>query len=85
MVRLSETNGRLELEVSDDGRGMSEEIQSRAQRGEGRGLGLRGMRERVAMIFGSLDIRSGPKGTSIRLFVPLAEQEGPSQSQVASI
>ncbi len=73
-VALSKTAGskatgskaarQVVLEVSDDGRGFGPEAPSR-------GLGLASMRERAAAAGGALTIRSGAKGTIVRMTVPL--------------
>jgi two-component system, NarL family, sensor histidine kinase DesK len=59
-VRLGSTNGSCLLEVQDDGRG--------AQRVEGNGL--RGMRERVEALGGTLHFNSG-SGTRLKIEFPL--------------
>jgi two-component system, NarL family, sensor histidine kinase UhpB len=60
---------RLILRVSDDGRGLAD-----AGRGAG---GIRGMRERAALIHASLRIEAGNEGgTEVALHVPL-EGDGP--------
>jgi signal transduction histidine kinase len=56
-IRASVENGRLRVEVSDDGRGLEEPI--------GRGLGLANVRERLAALFGPdarLELVSGEAG-----------------------
>ena len=53
-VRLDSSSGALLIEVTDDGRGPN-------GRGSG-GHGLIGMRERVAVYGGSLDVGPGPSG-----------------------
>jgi signal transduction histidine kinase len=64
-VELKREDGRLELQISDDGCGFDTENIER----EGR-YGLQGMRERAIMIGGDLEIKSQPgEGTSIRLTV----------------
>ncbi|SDT42354.1 Signal transduction histidine kinase [Friedmanniella luteola] len=75
-VTLAFTGSALEIEVSDDGRGA-------AATGDGRGHGLRGMHERVALHGGTLT--AGPRptgGYSVRVSLPLtaapAAQPGPS-------
>lgn len=56
--------------VEDDGVGFDEGIPP-SQRGGG-GLGLRGMRERAALLSGSLVVESAPgEGTSIRVTIPI--------------
>jgi signal transduction histidine kinase len=64
-VALSTTPRLVVLEVSDDGHGFAPDASS-----EGPGLGLESMRERAATAGGRLAIRSGPKGTTVRMTVP---------------
>jgi PAS domain S-box-containing protein len=66
-VMLALEDGELQVEVEDDGRGIAPEDLAKA-----RSLGLRGMRERVAYLGGSLEIGRAPRGgTRLRLRVPL--------------
>ncbi|HSJ00001.1 MAG TPA: sensor histidine kinase [Patescibacteria group bacterium] len=63
-VRLTRTGHRVELVVSDDGRGFS------FDEAEG-GLGIPGMRERALLAGGELEIQSRPgTGTTVRLVIP---------------
>ncbi len=67
-VRLSvvEHNGAIEVSVEDDGVGFD----TRAGHG---GFGLLGMRERVAMVGGSLELTSAPgAGATMRAVIPVA-------------
>ena len=64
-VALSRTPRLVVLEVSDDGHGFAPDAPS-----GGPGLGLVSMRERAAAAGGRLAIRSGPKGTTVRMTVP---------------
>ncbi len=61
-MRLEQQNGSCRLEIHDDGRGSS----------NGEGNGLRGMRERVEMIGGTLH-RSTESGTTLTITLPLKE------------
>ena len=67
-VRLSRRDGRLALEVSDDGAGFDPgdpELRSRR-------LGLTSMEERAQRLGGTLEIRSAPgAGTTVRLEAPV--------------
>ena len=60
-VALSARQGRWRLQVSDNGRGFTPSAVGAAT-----GLGLLSMKERVALVGGTVSIRSRPgKGTSI--------------------
>lgn len=70
-IRLDFQNDRVFMSFQDDGQGLDVE---QVLRGEGpaRGWGLLGMRERAALLGGSLHIDSGPaRGTRIRVEVPV--------------
>jgi signal transduction histidine kinase len=65
-VRLAYEPGALQLDVSDRGRGLA------PARGH-RGLGLVAMRERAALVGGTIEFLSPPGGgTRVRLRIPLA-------------
>jgi signal transduction histidine kinase len=69
-VRIRSGDGMLELEVEDAGRGLGERT------GGGRGLGLVGMRERAALLGGTIQFARGPAGgTLVRLRVPVDAPE----------
>jgi signal transduction histidine kinase len=64
-VRLAVTNDHATLEVADDGVGFEPALQGT------HGFGLRGMRERVERLAGTLRIESSPgAGTCIHVVVP---------------
>jgi signal transduction histidine kinase len=66
VVRLSERDGALEFEITDDGAGFD---QSRTTLGSG----LQGMADRLDAIGGRLDVRSAPgQGTSVRGVIRLS-------------
>jgi signal transduction histidine kinase len=63
-LRLTELGGKVELRVTDDGQGFD---QTQADGG----YGLLGMRERTALVGGSLEVSSRPgAGTTIRAVLP---------------
>jgi signal transduction histidine kinase len=72
-VRLGREAAALTLWVQDDGIGMPPLAALRpGGAGNHRGLGLEGMRERVALLGGSLQLESRPgKGTAIAVRIPL--------------
>ena len=66
-VRLEQVDGYLQLEVNDDGIGISPEKLS-----DSRSFGLLGMRERAASLGGQIEIAGRPeKGTTVMLQLPL--------------
>jgi PAS domain S-box-containing protein len=73
-VRLSRIPGEVDLEVTDQGCGISPEIQEKFFAGKSTGVGLQGMRERVRQIGGSLQIESNGIGTSVLVVLPIQDQ-----------
>jgi PAS domain S-box-containing protein len=72
-VRLLRLPGEVKLEVIDDGRGIKDETLSKIVGGATAGVGLRGMRERVRQLGGSLEVRSNGKGATVIATVPFIE------------
>jgi len=74
-VRLDAVGDRVRLEVEDKGRGFNPpplvgpEATERAEH-----IGLRGMRERVALVGGTLTLHSAP-GTGTRIVVEMPTDE----------
>jgi PAS domain S-box-containing protein len=63
-VSVTRRNGRLEVEIGDDGIGGVE---------PGGGSGLQGLRDRIAAVDGTLEISSPPRrGTVVRALLPVA-------------
>ena len=71
-IRLSSENEEFILEISDKGQGISAQKFEEAGRDwmGSRGVGLRGMTERMHQIGGRLEISSTDKGTVVRAIVP---------------
>ncbi len=65
-IDLSTAGGVLSLEISDNGRGLSQEDLDKA-----RSFGIRGLRERASTVGGWIDLSSGSQGTTLILSVPL--------------
>jgi signal transduction histidine kinase len=72
-VILHENDDAVEATIHDDGQGFDYNQTSS-------GFGLVGMRERVALLNGSLTIESGPGGTTVRAVLPV-RKAAPSPSQ----
>ena len=66
-VILTVEDGAIQLEIEDDGRGIAPDDLAKA-----RSFGLKGMRERITFLGGSVDIARAPRGgTRLRMRVPL--------------
>jgi PAS domain S-box-containing protein len=64
-VGVARSGSEIIVQVSDEGRGIGAH--------EASGIGLRGMRERVAQVLGTLTIKSGSGGTMIEARLPAEE------------
>jgi signal transduction histidine kinase len=63
-VRVTDVDDTVEILVRDDGRGFEGDAETQ-------GFGLIGMRERVALVHGTLDVESAPgEGTTLRARIP---------------
>jgi signal transduction histidine kinase len=68
LVAMSQPNGRLTVEIRDDGRGFDP--------ASPRGLGLAGLADRIAIVDGTLRVDSAPgRGTALRADIPLSATE----------
>ena len=75
-VALGHRDGSVRLEVSDWGRGFTP-AEFKQGAGPGERVGLSSMRERIALLGGSLEVRSEPgNGTSVVAEVPLRGTTG---------
>jgi signal transduction histidine kinase len=69
-VRLACVGTELQVEIEDNGSGMPDEKLKEFESSGLSGVGLRGMRERLRQLGGSLEILSTAKGTTVRGKVP---------------
>lgn len=65
-IDLSLAGGVMSLEISDNGRGLSQKDLAKA-----RSFGIRGLHERAGTVGGWIDLSSGPAGTTLILSIPL--------------
>jgi signal transduction histidine kinase len=68
-ITLRTVDGEIELRVSDDGTGFENGEQPLGPNEPGH-IGLATMRERAELIGGRLEIRTGPKGSTVIVRVP---------------
>jgi signal transduction histidine kinase len=69
---MSLAQGVLSLEVSDNGKGLSETDLAKA-----RSFGIRGLHERASTVGGWVDLSSSPQGTTLILSIPLQPGDMP--------
>ena len=62
-IAVTEADGVILARVSDDGRGFDPAT-------TGDGLGIIGMRERVSLLHGELELASSPLGTTLTVALP---------------
>ncbi len=70
-VRISCSNGEVRVEVADRGKGMAPEKQIELASVGPPGVGIRGMRERLRQLSGTLEIQSDGKGTVVTARLPI--------------
>ena len=71
-IRVTESGNCLGVEIRDAGRGIPAEKQEQIRLGIRTGVGLRGMRERVTQMGGTLTIESDSRGTTLMATLPSA-------------
>jgi signal transduction histidine kinase len=79
-VMVHHSAAGLEMSVIDDGRGFDASI---ATLGSTSHLGLRSIRERMALLGGTATFNSGRKGTQVSLQIPLANWDFPAVGRQA--
>ena len=72
-IRMAHDGVRLSLIVSDSGRGISATTLAGLESGADMGIGLRGLRERLRQLGGTIDIRSDAAGTTVEATIPVKE------------
>jgi signal transduction histidine kinase len=70
-IRITRTASDVRIEVADAGKGISPEKQEQMSAIGTPGVGIRGMRERLRQLGGSLDINSNGKGTIVVARLPI--------------
>ena len=78
-IRLSRSAKNVQLEVRDSGKGIPAEKLSDMASSGAPGVGIRGMRERIHQLGGSLEISSDGhgKGTAVVVKLPMADVASP--------
>ena len=85
IVRLRCDDHIVQLEVSDDGRGIPQEHLRRFQSSTSTtGVGIAGMRERVRQLGGHLELRCTGPGTTVHVVLPATTQGRSTQDESIS-
>ena len=74
-VRVMWEPEQVEVQIEDGGKGISHDQHADFAADAAMGVGLRGMRERVAQLGGKLDLQSSNNGTLVRATLPLSVHE----------
>jgi len=69
-VRIMCSNGHVHLTVSDDGKGIPEDVLAKFRGGAAPGIGLAGMRERLAEFGGQINVESSRAGSVVEAIIP---------------
>ena len=69
-VKAERRDGKIQVEVADQGKGISAERMIEIQT-HGAGVGVQGMRERIRQLGGELDIQSCSSGTKVCASIPI--------------
>lgn len=73
-IRLSRRATGVKLEIADKGQGMPKAALHSGTQNSGQfGVGIMGMSERARQLGGRLEIDSSPRGTTVRVVIPLPE------------
>lgn len=70
VITINHEKKGIRVEVRDEGRGIPRKRQLELESGGG-GVGLAGMRERIAHLAGTLELKSDAKGTVVTAILPL--------------
>ena len=85
-VRLLRDDHLLQLEITDNGKGIAAENLRRFQTSTSNtGVGIAGMRERVRQLGGHLELRSAGKGTMVHVALPTSNSTQAGQSKSVGI
>ena len=83
-IRLRQRDDHVRVEIEDKGKGIPPEKQEEMASSGAPGVGIRGMRERLRQLGGTLEIESNGSGTVVVVELPLTEpSSSPNSVEVA--
>jgi len=83
-IRLTRTNDEIRLKVEDRGVGIEEEKLTEGTSNGPPGVGIRGMRERMRQLGGSIDLQSNRNGTTVHARLPITKSSALAASEGAA-
>ena len=83
-VRVAVSPANVRVEIADRGKGIPRGQQDDFPAGGTMGVGLSGMRERVAQLGGQMSLQSSPAGTTVSATLPLCSSQAPAIADHAS-
>jgi len=75
-IRLRQRDNQILVDVQDEGKGIPPEKQEQMASAGTPGVGIRGMRERIRQLGGTLEIHSDGAGTLVAARLPVEEMPG---------
>src|ERR1700730_7247761 len=72
-IRLRQVDEQVTVEIADRGKGIPPEKKEQMASSGAPGVGIRGMRERLRQLGGTLEIRSNGNGTVIEVRLPISQ------------
>ncbi len=81
-IRLRQRDAGVIVEIEDRGKGIPLEKQQEMTASGTPGVGIRGMRERIRQLGGTLEVNSNNSGTVVAVKLPVAEASSPEGVEV---
>jgi signal transduction histidine kinase len=82
-IEVDVKDGTASVAISDEGKGIPPSKQQEIESNARGGVGIRGMRERIAQFGGSMQIQSDSKGTKVSVLMPCRHANSKVGSEVA--
>jgi signal transduction histidine kinase len=83
-IRLRQSDDHVRVEIEDKGKGIPPEKQEEMTSSGTPGVGIRGMRERLRQLGGTLEIKSSGSGTIVVVELPLTESSSSNGVEVTN-
>ena len=83
-IRLRQRDDHVRVEIEDKGKGIPPEKQEEMTSSGTPGVGIRGMRERLRQLGGTLEIKSNGSGTIVVVELPLTESSSSNAIEVTN-